>query len=156
MAPIEPNTEMGDLIKTAHQLYQDMTGFVLELDYSRQHDWWAFLSKYTLEDLRKLIIFKKKGMALGRFQVGGLRFSQLISQLDLTEELMAEIKSAERKRKPTQVQNPGRESVLRATGRPTEEIRKEREDAARSAAQIIGERAKLAEQLKTWKQQNLL
>ena len=78
-----------DAIAQAHALYTALTGQSLPLHLERQRQWALILAQgYTLEDLRRLILYLQREIRAGRRYVGALKLSNLL-QLDRFEEDLA-------------------------------------------------------------------
>ncbi len=73
-------------IKAPHELYCRLTGQTLHLGYERERQWYELLrAGFTLEDLRRVILYLQREIREGRRNVGALKLSNLL-QLDRFEE----------------------------------------------------------------------
>ncbi len=89
--PLNPSRSAWDsgAIARAHALYTELTGQRLPLHLERQRQWALILAQgYTLEDLRRLILYLQREIRAGRRYVGALKLSNLL-QLDRFEEDLA-------------------------------------------------------------------
>ena len=86
--PTHPAWDSGAIAR-AHALYTELTGQRLSLHLERQRQWALILAQgYTLEDLRRLIVYLQREIRAGRRYVGALKLSNLL-QLDRFEEDLA-------------------------------------------------------------------
>lgn len=70
----------------AHQMYCQLTGQQLRLDYARQRQWYELLhSGYTLDQVRQVISYLQREIREKRRNVGALKLSNLL-QTDRFEE----------------------------------------------------------------------
>lgn len=73
-------------IVAAHQLYVQLTGQPLRLDWTRERQWYEWLQAgFTLQDLRRVVAYLQGEIREGRRNVGALKLSNLL-QLDRFEE----------------------------------------------------------------------
>lgn len=73
-------------IAAAHQLYCQLTGQSLRLGFDRERQWFEWLrAGFTLEDLRRVVVYLQREIREGRRNVGALKLSNLL-QLDRFEE----------------------------------------------------------------------
>jgi hypothetical protein len=73
-------------IQQAHQLYGQLTGQTLSLGFDRERRWYELLhAGFTLEDLRRVILYLQGEIRAQRRNVGALKLSNLL-QLDRFEE----------------------------------------------------------------------
>ena len=73
-------------IASAHQFYCQLTGQSLQLGFDRQRQWYEWLrAGFTLEDLRRVIVYLQSEIRHGRRNVGALKLSNLL-QPDRFEE----------------------------------------------------------------------
>lgn len=106
-------------VQAIHKLFVDLTGRDIPLDLAgcRARQWYDwFQAGFTEADLRLVVAYVKQGIRDGRRNVAALKFVNLIGEPLRFGEDLAEIKAMARKPKMHQ----SRESVLRATGRPTQ------------------------------------
>lgn len=135
-------------IQTLHKLYIDLTGINLPLPVSQYWIWEQFIARGHGEDqLRIVIKYLKRGISNQERRGGCLKFTNLLGDIDHFAEELA-MAQKEFRKKPAY--SPGKQSVLRATGRPDEPPT----NPAISAAQVI-ERTKLASMLNRWKAAHL-
>lgn len=134
-------------IQTLHNLYIELTGLNLPLPVSQYWIWEQFITRgHGENELRAVIKHLKRGISNQERRAGCLRFSNLLGDMDrFAEEL-----SMAQKYRPKPAYSPGKQAVLRATGRPDEPPTAE----AQSMSQVI-ERTKLAEMLQQWRAANL-
>ena len=73
-------------IAQAHTLYGQLTGQRLSLGFDRERAWYELLrAGYTLEDLRRVVVYLQQEIRAGRRNVGALKLSNLLP-LDRFEE----------------------------------------------------------------------
>ncbi len=73
-------------ITAAHQFYCQLTGQSLRLGFDRERQWYEWLrAGFTLEDLRRVILYLQREIREGRRNVGALKLSNLL-QPDRFEE----------------------------------------------------------------------
>lgn len=73
-------------IAAAHQFYCQLTGQSLRLGFDRERQWYEWLrTGFTLEDLRRVILYLQREIREGRRNVGALKLSNLL-QPDRFEE----------------------------------------------------------------------
>src|SRR5512147_1337046 len=73
-------------ITAAHQFYCQLTGQSLRLGFDRERQWYEWLrAGFTLEDLRRVIVYLQREIREGRRNVGALKLSNLL-QPDRFEE----------------------------------------------------------------------
>ncbi len=73
-------------IAAAHQFYCQLTGQSLRLGFDRERQWYEWLrAGFTLEDLRRVIVYLQREIRHGRRNVGALKLSNLL-QPDRFEE----------------------------------------------------------------------
>jgi hypothetical protein len=76
----------GSQILQAHELYGQLTGQKLRLDFVRERQWYELLHQgFTLEEVRRVIVYLQREIREGRRNVGALKLSNLL-QLDRFEE----------------------------------------------------------------------
>lgn len=75
-------------ILQAHQLYCQLTGQKLRLDFARERQWYELLHQgFTLEELRRLIAYLQREIRQGRRNVGALKLSNLLQPDRFEEDL---------------------------------------------------------------------
>jgi len=115
-------------IQQLHATYRLLTGLALPLDSWREHQWYDWLQKgHTEDDLRTVIRYLRAGIADQTRQRGALRFHNLIGQIDLFQEDLADARARHRGQSLT----PARDAALRAIHHAAGST-----DHARSAAQV--------------------
>ena len=73
-------------ITAAHQFYCQLTGQSLRLGFDRERQWYEWLrAGFSLEDLRRVILYLQREIRQGRRNVGALKLSNLL-QPDRFEE----------------------------------------------------------------------
>lgn len=98
-----------------HNLYCSLTGLQLKLMMREVFAWNAFTAHgFTEDDLRLVVPHLKAKIKAGRKWPSALLFRNLIEREDFFNEELSEAKALARVPKV----DKGRESVLRATGRP--------------------------------------
>ena len=76
----------GPQIRQAHELYCQLTGQKLRLDFVRERQWYELLRQgFTLEEVRRVIVYLQREIRQGRRNVGALKLSNLL-QADRFEE----------------------------------------------------------------------
>ena len=76
----------SEQITAAHQLYCQLTGQTLRLDFDRERQWYEWLrAGFTIEDLRRVVAYLQREIRHGRRNVGALKLSNLL-QPDRFEE----------------------------------------------------------------------
>lgn len=91
MNPLPPPAPKVDtaLIEQAHALYGQLTGQGVSLRFDRQRMWYEWLRcGFSLEDLRRVIVYLQREIRQGRRNVGALKLSNLL-QPDRFEEDLA-------------------------------------------------------------------
>ena len=84
MNPLTPSTR----ILQAHQLYCRLTGQNLRLDYLRERQWYELLHQgFTLEQVRRVILYLQREIREGRRNVGALKLSNLLQPDRFEEDL---------------------------------------------------------------------
>jgi hypothetical protein len=82
-APLGPET-----IATAHHYYCQLTGQALRLGFDRERQWYEWLrAGFTLEDLRRVILYLQREIREGRRNVGALKLSNLLQPDRFEEDL---------------------------------------------------------------------
>jgi hypothetical protein len=72
----------------AHQMYCQLTGQQLRLDYARERQWYELLhAGYTLEQVRQVIIYLQREIRENRRNVGALKLSNLLQPDRFEEDL---------------------------------------------------------------------
>lgn len=104
-------------MKALHERYVALTGMVVRLDMQREGMWFEWMRRgWGVEDLELVVAQVRRGIREGKRNVGALKFSNLVGQVDYFEEDLALARALGRIVKP----NAGRAEVLRVTGRPAE------------------------------------
>lgn len=72
----------------AHELYCRLTGQKLRLDYVRERLWYELLHQgFTLEEVRRVILYLQREIREGRRNVGALKLSNLLQPDRFEEDL---------------------------------------------------------------------
>ena len=75
-------------IVQAHELYCRLTGQKLRLDYMRERQWYELLHQgFTLEEVRRVILYLQREIREGRRNVGALKLSNLLQPDRFEEDL---------------------------------------------------------------------
>jgi len=75
-------------IVQAHELYCRLTGQKLRLDYVRERQWYELLHQgFTLEEVRRVIVYLQREIREGRRNVGALKLSNLLQPDRFEEDL---------------------------------------------------------------------
>jgi len=75
-------------IVQAHELYCRRTGQTLRLDYVRERQWYELLrAGFTLEEVRRVIVYLQREIREGRRNVGALKLSNLLQPDRFEEDL---------------------------------------------------------------------
>lgn len=75
-------------ILQAHQLYCQLTGQKLRLDFLRERQWYELLHQgFTLAELRRVIAYLQREIREGRRNVGALKLSNLLQPDRFEEDL---------------------------------------------------------------------
>jgi hypothetical protein len=75
-------------IAAAHQLYCQLTGQDLRLGFDRQRQWFEWWrAGFTLEDLRRVVVYLQQQIREGRRNVGALKLSNLLQPDRFEEDL---------------------------------------------------------------------
>jgi len=75
-------------ILQAHELYCHLTGQKLRLDYGRERQWYELLhAGFTLEEVRRVILYLQREIREGRRNVGALKLSNLLQPDRFEEDL---------------------------------------------------------------------
>ena len=75
-------------IAAAHQFYCHLTGQSLRLGFDRERQWYEWLrAGFTLEDLRRVILYLQQEIREGRRNVGALKLSNLLQPDRFEEDL---------------------------------------------------------------------
>jgi hypothetical protein len=75
-------------ILQAHQLYCQLTGQNLRLDYLRQRQWYDLLVQgFSLQQVRRVILYLQREVREGRRNVGALKLSNLLQPDRFEEDL---------------------------------------------------------------------
>jgi hypothetical protein len=75
-------------IAAAHQLYCQLTGQSLRLDFNRERQWYEWLRVgFTPQDLRGVVAYLQREIREGRRNVGALKLSNLLQPDRFEEDL---------------------------------------------------------------------
>jgi hypothetical protein len=75
-------------ITAAHQLYCQLTGQSLRLSFDRERQWFEWLrAGFTLEDLRRVVVYLQREIREGRRNIGALKLSNLLQPDRFEEDL---------------------------------------------------------------------
>jgi hypothetical protein len=75
-------------IVQAHELYCRLTGQKLRLDYVRERQWYELLHQgFTIEEVRRVIVYLQREIREGRRNVGALKLSNLLQPDRFEEDL---------------------------------------------------------------------
>jgi len=75
-------------ILQAHQLYCQLTGQNLRLDFVRERQWYDLLHQgFTVEEVRRVIVYLQREIREGRRNVGALKLSNLLQPDRFEEDL---------------------------------------------------------------------
>ena len=75
-------------IAAAHQLFCQLTGQVLRLGFDRERQWYEWLrAGFSLQDLRRVIVYLQREIREGRRNVGALKLSNLLQPDHFEEDL---------------------------------------------------------------------
>jgi len=75
-------------ILQAHQLYCQLTGQNLRLDFVRERQWYDLLQQgFTVEQVRRVIVYLQREIREGRRNVGALKLSNLLQPDRFEEDL---------------------------------------------------------------------
>ena len=75
-------------ILQAHQLYCQLTGQNLRLDFVRERQWYELLHQgFTVEQVRRVIVYLQGEIREGRRNVGALKLSNLLQPDRFEEDL---------------------------------------------------------------------
>lgn len=78
----------SQLILEAHELYCQLTGQKLRLDYLRERQWYDLLHQgFTLIEVRRVILYLQREIREGRRNVGALKLSNLLQPDRFEEDL---------------------------------------------------------------------
>ena len=78
----------GRQIRQAHELYCQLTGQNLRLDLVRERQWYELLHQgFTLEQIRRVIVYLQREIREGRRNVGALKLSNLLQPDRFEEDL---------------------------------------------------------------------
>lgn len=84
---MNPRIESAHILQ-AHQLYCQLTGQKLRLDYVRERQWYELLHQgFTLEEVRRVIVYLQREIREGRRNVGALKLSNLLQPDRFEEDL---------------------------------------------------------------------
>ena len=75
-------------ILQVHQLYCHLTGQQLRLDFVRERQWYELLRQgFTLDQIRRVIVYLQREIREGRRNVGALKLSNLLQPDRFEEDL---------------------------------------------------------------------
>jgi hypothetical protein len=75
-------------ILQAHQLYCQLTGQNLRLDFVRERQWYELLHQgFTVEEVKRVIVYLQREIREGRRNVGALKLSNLLQPDRFEEDL---------------------------------------------------------------------
>ena len=75
-------------ILQAHELYGELTGQKLRLDFVRERQWYELLHQgFTLQQVRQVITYLQREIREGRRNVGALKLSNLLQPDRFEEDL---------------------------------------------------------------------
>ena len=78
----------GRQILQVHELYCQLTGQNLRLDLVRERQWYELLHQgFTLEQIRRVIVYLQREIREGRRNVGALKLSNLLQPDRFEEDL---------------------------------------------------------------------
>jgi hypothetical protein len=78
----------SQLLLEAHELYCQLTGQKLRLDYLRERQWYDLLHQgFTLIEVRRVILYLQREIREGRRNVGALKLSNLLQPDRFEEDL---------------------------------------------------------------------
>src|SRR5271157_5949652 len=81
------SVDCGQILQ-AHELYCQLTGQKLRLDFVRERQWYELLHQgFTCEELRRVIIYLQREIREGRRNVGALKLSNLLQPDRFEEDL---------------------------------------------------------------------
>jgi len=79
--------DAGQILQ-AHQLYCQLTGQNLRLDFVRERQWYDLLLQgFTLQEVRRVILYLQREVREGRRNVGALKLSNLLQPDRFEEDL---------------------------------------------------------------------
>ena len=79
---------VANQIHQAHQLYCQLTGQKLRLDFVRERQWYELLHQgFTLPEIRRVIVYLQREIREGRRNVGALKLSNLLQPDRFEEDL---------------------------------------------------------------------
>lgn len=78
----------SQIVLQAHELYCQLTGQKLRLDYLRERQWYDLLHQgFTLIEVRRVILYLQREIREGRRNVGALKLSNLLQPDRFEEDL---------------------------------------------------------------------
>src|SRR5471030_224654 len=81
------SVDCGQILQ-AHELYCQLTGQKLRLDFVRERQWYELLHQgFTLEEVRRVIVYLQREIREGRRNVGALKLSNLLQPDRFEEDL---------------------------------------------------------------------
>lgn len=84
---MNPAIDSAQIVQ-AHELYCRLTGQKLRLDYVRERQWYELLHQgFTLEEVRRVILYLQREIREGRRNVGALKLSNLLQPDRFEEDL---------------------------------------------------------------------
>ena len=76
------------LIEQAHQLYCQLTGQTVRLDFNRQRQWYELLRQgHSLAEVRAVLLYLQREIRARRRYVGALKLSNLLQPDRFEEDL---------------------------------------------------------------------
>jgi len=81
------SVDCGQILQ-AHELYCQLTGQKLRLDFVRERQWYELLHQgFTLQEIRRVIVYLQREIREGRRNVGALKLSNLLQPDRFEEDL---------------------------------------------------------------------
>jgi hypothetical protein len=81
------SVDCGQILQ-AHALYCQLTGQKLRLDFVRERQWYELLHQgFTLQEIRRVIVYLQREIREGRRNVGALKLSNLLQPDRFEEDL---------------------------------------------------------------------
>jgi len=81
------SVDYGHILQ-AHELYCQLTGQKLRLDLVRERQWYELLHQgFTLQEIRRVIVYLQREIREGRRNVGALKLSNLLQPDRFEEDL---------------------------------------------------------------------
>lgn len=139
------NVPTTETTQTIHEFYLQLTGLPIPYSMQRHYNWEQWLCRgHTREDLKLVISYLSGRIKDGKRQRECLLFRNLISNVEYFEEDLAMARATGRERQFRHC--PGKESVLRTTGR-ADTLTNE----PKQAGQVMAEHALMAKLIGDWK-----